>query len=135
MKNEIIIHCGIEGGDWTLLGRRGARGGWRFHVIRDEGTLLDFMSAEDAADFEPRHETDWVVSWEAALALFDEHPWQRFCPVQVHPDFAPQIWAAVQEKFDADEHHRDEWWAVDNLKRWHRLCHGGGRAGAYSDFE
>ena len=125
IKNEIIIDCGVEGGAWTLLRRRGMRGGWRFRVIRDEGTLLDFMNEEDREGFELHHGTAWVIWWEAALALFDEYPWHTFCPVRVHPDFAGRIWATVQERIDAATHHEDDW-ARDNHKRWYRLCHGAG---------
>jgi hypothetical protein len=64
-----------------------------------------------------------VVSWEAALALFDEHPWASlFYPIRVHPDFAERVWAAVQDRCGAGE--QDEW-AGHNLKAWHRVCHGG----------
>jgi hypothetical protein len=50
-----------------------ALGGWRFRASRDEGTLRDFIDEKDWEGFEFHDETDWVVSWEAALALFDEH--------------------------------------------------------------
>jgi hypothetical protein len=125
MKNEIIIDCGVEGSAWTLLGRRGTRGGWRFRVIRNEGTLKDFIDAADWDCFEFHHETAWVVGWESALTLFDEYSWHTFYPVRVHPDFAGRIWAAVRERLDAATHHEDDC-ARDNLKRWYRLCHGVG---------
>jgi hypothetical protein len=79
--------------------------------------------------------SDWVDTWEGGLALLDKYPWYLFVPLRVHPDFASEIWLAVQERFDADEHRRGEWRASDNLKNWHRLCHGGGRVSAYSDWE
>jgi hypothetical protein len=126
MQNEIIIECGVEGGSWTLVGRRGDRGGWRFRTTRNETALLDLMSEEDReeadlAGFEPYGETDWVVSWEAALALFDAQPWASlFCPIRVHPDFAERIWAAVQERCSEQDES-----ARYNFKAWHRVCHGG----------
>lgn len=97
--------------------------------------LYDLLNEEDRVGFEPTHESDWVDSWEAALALFDESPWYLFSvPMRVHPDFAPQIWAAAQERFYADERHKDGERPLRCIKDWHRLCHGGGRASAYSDF-
>lgn len=87
MQDEIIIHCGVEGGDWTLLGRRRRLGGWRFRAVRDEGTLLDLMSEEDRAGFEAYEETVWVLSFEAGLVLFDEHPWPAFYPLGSIPSF------------------------------------------------
>jgi hypothetical protein len=129
MKNEIIIECGVDGGAWVLVGSRGADG-WLFRASRDEGTLLDFMTEDDAADFEPRHETEWVGSWETALALFDKYPWHTFCTVRVHPDFAGEIWAALQDRWDADER-RDEWWMRHTEESWLVLCQGGD----HGDFE
>jgi hypothetical protein len=120
MENEaeIIIECGTEGGSWTLVGSTGANG-WRFRTARNEAALCDLLDEEDREGFEPWEESDWVEGWEAALALYDEYPWASFCPVRVHPDFAGRIWAAVQERCEAD---KDEW-AGHNLKTWHRLCH------------
>jgi hypothetical protein len=102
------------------VGRRGARDGWRFRATRNETALYDLLNEEDREGFELWEESDWVVSWEAALALFDKYPWASFYPLRVHPDFAERIWAAVQERCSG----KDEW-ARDNLKAWHRLCHSG----------
>jgi hypothetical protein len=35
-EEEIIIACGVEGGSWTLVGRRGALGisSTRLHVVQ-----------------------------------------------------------------------------------------------------
>jgi hypothetical protein len=131
-ERELIIECGVDGGVWTLVGTKGPND-WCFRAVRDEGTLFDLMNEEDRADFESYHETEWVSAWEAALALFDKYPWHRFCPVRVHPDFARRIWAAVQHRFDADKRQKDDW-SLRHRDDWHRLCHGGGRASAYSDF-
>ena len=136
MQDETIIYCRVEGGSWTLVGTRGALGGWRFRAIGDEGTFLDFMNE----DFEPLHRSDWVEGWEAALALFDEHPWPVFQPLQIHPDFAGRIWAAVEERLRDRSLFYPEWSmgeasALLHRDDWFRLCHGGGRASAYSEFE
>lgn len=132
-QGEIIIECGVDGGEWTLVGTKDAEG-WRFRATRNETAIYDLMSDEDRLDFEPYAETGWVDSWEAALAIFEEHPWHRFCPVRVHPNFAGEIWLALQDRFDADARHKDAEWPLWHLKDWRRLCHGGGRVSAYSDF-
>jgi hypothetical protein len=90
--------------------------------MRNETVPYDLLNEEDPEGFEPWEESDWVVCWEPALALYDEYPWASFCPVRVHPDFAERVWAAVQDRFGAGE--QDEW-AGHNLKAWHRVCHGG----------
>ena len=127
MENEIILEAGTEGGLLILLGRQGTRGGWRFRTVTDEGTLLDLLNEEDLVDFEPRHETAWIISWEAALTLLDAHPWHLFCPLRVHPDFTERVWTAVQVRFAANERHKDDW-APHNIEHWRRLCNADGPA-------
>jgi hypothetical protein len=118
MPDEVVICCGVDGGSWTLVGRRGASGNWRFRTVKDETNLLD---DEDFADFEPHTETPWVVGWEAALTVFDKYPWASFFyPMRVHPEFAERIWAAVQQRCSE----QDEC-AGHNFEAWHRVCHGG----------
>jgi hypothetical protein len=128
MQDEIIIHCGVEGGDWTLLGRRRRLGGWRFRAVRDEGTLLDLMSEEDRAGFEAYEETVWVLSFEAGLVLFDEHPWPAFYPLRVHPEFRERVWAAVEERLRSVSLFYPQCGmgsAVLHRDYWFRLCHWG----------
>ena len=81
-SDEIILKCGVEGGTLTLVGTREA-GSWRFCVATDEGTLIDFLDEADRVDFQCRHESDWVDSWEAALALMDKYQWHSFYPLRV----------------------------------------------------
>jgi hypothetical protein len=64
MQNEIIIECGTEGGLWTLVGSQGANG-WKFRVIRDEGTLFDFVDEENREGLGSWEESIWVEGWEA----------------------------------------------------------------------
>jgi hypothetical protein len=134
MKNEIIISCGGDGGDWTLVGQQGPNG-WQFRAVRNEAAIYDLMSDEDRVGFESYEKSAWIEGWEAALALYDKYPWATFFyPVTVHPEFAVQIWTAVQDRFARDERRKHTQEAHDNFHRWLRLCHGGGRASAYSDF-
>jgi hypothetical protein len=127
MRNEAetIIECGTEGGSWMLVGSQGTNG-WRFRTTRNEAALYDLLDEADREEadregFEPWEESDWVETWEAALALFDRYPWVSFYPLRVHPDFASQVWATVQDRCGVDQ---DEW-AGRNLKAWHRVCSGG----------
>jgi hypothetical protein len=128
MKNEIIIDCGVEGDSWTLVGAKGPNG-WRFRASRDEGTLLDFMTEADAADFEPRSESEWVGSWEAALILFDRYPWHLYYPVRI-PISQARFGLAAQARFNADKHHKNEMWVYHTFQSWLRLCHRGGPTAA-----
>ncbi len=69
-------------------------------------------------DFQCGHESDWVDSWEAALALLDKYQWATlFMPLSVHPEFTSQVWKAVQERTGTGE---DAW----TLKEWCRVCLG-----------
>jgi hypothetical protein len=58
----------------------------------------------------------------SALKIFDEHPWHRLYPIEVHPDFAQRIWEAVKKRLDQDTlsgHPRPH---ETNMLRWHALC-------------
>jgi hypothetical protein len=129
----VIIEAGFEGGSMAMLGIRTANR-WRFRIVTDEGTMFDLLSDEDRAGTIPsdfRSESDWVNSWEAALALLNERRhWHMMSADQVHPDFRQRIWAAVQDRFDREEARRKN---VDpgyericrhQLDRWRRVCRG-----------
>jgi hypothetical protein len=98
----------------TIEGTRAADG-WRFRAIRNE-YVMDFLRGEDGFEFWSG--SGWVELWERALALFDKYPWHRLSPLQVHPDFRRQIWAAVEERYRTDKRS-----GPDRLDRWCRLCH------------
>jgi hypothetical protein len=129
----VIIEAGFEGGSLTMLGIRTAKR-WRFRIVTDEGTLISLLSEEGAAGLEPRHESDWVDSWEAALALLNERRhWHMMSADHVHPDFRQRIWAAVQDRFNREAARGKN--VVDpdpgyericrhQLDRWRRLCGG-----------
>jgi hypothetical protein len=117
---EVILDIGAEGGALTIEGSRTANG-WRFRAIRNEYALFDLLNEEDREGLEFWHQSDWVQSFEAALALLDQYPWHKLDPRQVHPDFKARIWAAVQERYRTDGRS-----GPDRLDRWHRLCRGEG---------
>jgi hypothetical protein len=127
----VIIEAGFEGGSLTMLGVRTANR-WRFRIVTDEGTLISLLSEEDAAGLEPRYESDWVDSWEVALALLNERRhWHMMSAGQVHPDFRQRVWAAVQDRFDREAARRKivdpgyERICRHQLDRWRRVCRGG----------
>ena len=114
---EIVLAVGGEGGSLTIVAVRGADG-WHFRFVRDKSTLRTLLNAEDRGVLEFWCQSDWVQSFESALALLDQYPWHKLYPLQVHPDFKRQTWAAIQKQFDEDERgdpHR-------NLERWSELC-------------
>jgi hypothetical protein len=108
---------------------------------RHEPNRVDPWELEPGSSSAPRSESDWIDSWEAALALFDKYPWHTFCPVRVHPGFKRSIWAARQKRIRRDKrdkflwrllhpkrwylfhpNHRDD--ADWNRERWRELCEG-----------
>jgi hypothetical protein len=117
-EGEVILSIGAEGGALTIVGMRAADG-WRFLLVRDETTLRALLSKEDRVGLEFWRQSDWVESLEGALALLDQYPWHRLRPLQVHPDFRRQVWAAVEERFRTDK--RGE--GFGSPDRWRRLCH------------
>lgn len=129
----VIIEAGFEGGSLTMLGIRNANR-WRFRIVTDEGTMFDLLSDEDRVGTSPsdfRRKSDWVGSWDAALALLNERRhWHMMSADQVHPDFRQRIWAAVQDRFDREAARRKnvdpgyERICRQQLDRWRRVCRG-----------
>jgi hypothetical protein len=99
---EIILKLGAEGGEIILAGMKGVNG-WRFREIADESTMYGLLSEDDRpAEFRREewvHESDWGDSWQDVLG----RQWHRFVPLQVHPEFRDEIWAAVQQRIPPDD--------------------------------
>jgi hypothetical protein len=125
---EIILKIGFEGGSHTILGIKAADG-WRFRLVRDETTFRDLLQAEYTQGLELWHQSDWVNSFDTALALLDPNPWHMLCPLEVHSDFRDQVWATVEERRrnEPDDWWRDlhlnDWWRDLYLNDWRQLCH------------
>ena len=120
-NNELILEAGVEGGSLQLFGTRTAHG-WLFRRITDEGTLHSLLAEEDRVGLESRQESDWVNSWEAALALLDEYLWHEFHPIVIHPDFRQLVWSAVLNRFERRPSEDDDYHRRYILRRWLELC-------------
>src|SRR6266581_3169696 len=73
---EVILQLGAEGGSVTLYGMETERG-WLFYPV--------------------------VNSWEAAVALLDRYPWQRLCPLMIHPEFSERVRSAARDRLQRDQ--------------------------------
>ena len=98
-KEEVILQAGGVGITATLLGVRLEDGKWKFSLDKDEGTMADFLLEEDA-DILPmlRTESEYVDTWDKALALIDRYPWTSSVPKEVHPEFTDLVLSAVQSR-------------------------------------
>ena len=98
-EREIILEVIGPGIMITLYGVRVEGDKWRFLLDKDEGTMADFLLEEDA-DLLPklRTKSEYVDTWDKALALLDRYPWTWFVPKEVHPEFRDLIWSAVQAR-------------------------------------
>ena len=112
---EIIIKMAGAGIMVILYGVRVEGDRWKFLLDKDEGTMADFLSEEDA-DLLPklRTKSEYVDSWDKALALLNRYPWTWFVPKEVHPEFRDLVWSAVQarepKETDGMKHHLYEGW-------------------------
>lgn len=108
--NEIVLEVGAEGGSVTLFGVR-TENGWLFsRELIDQTTLM-------LDEPEIQHTSQFVDSWDAALALMDKYPWHKLFPVRVHTEFKTAILDAVLARFSSKnyvDHHR--------LRRWQEIC-------------
>ena len=98
-EREIILQIAGAGIMITLFGVRVQGDKWKFLLDKDEGTMADFLLEEDA-DLLPKLHTksEYVDTWEKALALLDRYPWTWFVPKKVHPEFRDLVWSALQSR-------------------------------------
>jgi hypothetical protein len=103
-EREIILEATGAGIKVTLYGVRVKGGKWRFLLDNDEGTMADFLDEEDA-DVLPklRTKSEFVDTWDKALALLNRYPWRWFVPKEVHPEFRDLVWSAVQAREPKEE--------------------------------
>ena len=86
-----LLKVGSEGGCIELLGVE-TDGAWRFRLATNEAALIELLDEEEIC---LATERPWVTTWEAALTLLDEYPWQHLYPLDVHPEFHKQIYSAL----------------------------------------
>jgi hypothetical protein len=129
-EGEIIIKCGVDGGSWTLVGRRGPRGGWRFRASRDEGTLRDFIDDKDWESFEFHMRRIGLSLGRLHWRFSTSTRGLRFC----HWPFTPISRGGFgrQWKIAAAVNRTN---GRGTVSRTGVGCAGGGTVSAYSDFE
>jgi hypothetical protein len=127
--HTVILEALFEGGSLTLLGIH-TDNGWRFRLVSYESTFFDLLSEEDREGMEFASKSDWVDSWEVALALLNERWWHMTSPHEVHPDFRQHIWKAAQDRFCRDAVRRKnvepgyERMCRHHFDQWERVCRG-----------
>jgi len=104
-----ILRIGAEGGGATIEGIC-LSGVWRFRMRKSDWTPA--LEDEEAINVEG----EWVSSLSEALALL-RWPWHCLYPLEVHPQFAAQIWRLKQAK-DAAEG------VAYRVDTWKRVCFG-----------
>ena len=109
---EVILQLGAEGGSVTLYGMQTERG-WLFS--RNVSDWTPELIGEERI----QHKSPVVDSWEAAVALLGQYPWQRLSPLMVHPEFSERIWSAVRDRLERDQA------SGRYLDSWRNKCKGG----------
>jgi hypothetical protein len=111
---QVILELGAEGGSITLCGME-TEGGWFFS--RNVSDWSPELIGEESIQYKSRV----VDSWEAAVALLDQYPWQRLFPLMVHPKFSERIWLAVRDRLEKDQA------SGRYLDSWRNMCQVGDR--------
>ena len=112
----MILQVGAEGGDLTLLGRRGSDGVWEFtRATVDQSEQLFGESGSELAPGPVRDGRGWTPDWEAALAMLDRYRWATLHPIEVHPEFRDRVRMAVEARLTKEapgpwiEQAREKW--------------------------
>lgn len=105
-----ILLVGAAGGSITLFGFQ-TQGHWHFtrKVIDQTPDLIanDWIA----------HSTDAVNTFDEALELINEYPWQKLCPLEVHSEFRARVYKEVLTRYavEGDKFRR-------RLPEWQRVC-------------
>jgi hypothetical protein len=92
----IVLQLGAEGGSMTLYGMETERG-WLFS--RNVSDWTPELVGEERV----QHKSPVVDSWDAAVALLDQYPWQRLSPLMVHPEFSERIRSAARDRLQRNQ--------------------------------
>lgn len=99
-----VLLIATEGGGLDFYGRQ-VDGKWSFKMTMDDCSPL-------LIDEEPIHfESQWFGSLSKCLAAC-KYEWNMFVPIEVHPDFAQEIYKlklAKDKKNGGNERYADRW--------------------------
>jgi hypothetical protein len=94
-KQELILKVGAAGGSislWSVGAKDGTRS---FLVEKDESTLKDLMTAEDAEGIAFKSKTGPLHSFADAMIALGPYRWHLLYPMFVHQDFREPVLTAV----------------------------------------
>lgn len=113
---QVILEVGAEGGSITLWGREASTGRWLFAVGTNESAAMELLDDEDAVTFETP-DLRWTDNWQEAVKCLDAYPWQRLCPLVVHPEFRDRIRNVLQGKH-LEGPYAERWEAMCGSPTW-----------------
>lgn len=119
---DVVVQVGAEGGALTLYRRASPAGGEEFFTELNQVALYEMMEDDgDPMPGEPVARGRGVATLEEGLALLDGSPeWVLLYPVEVDPELAPRVLAAVEarlERLGLDEEQKRR-----KLDQWRHLC-------------
>ena len=94
-RRKLVFKIGAAGGSlsvWTVNAEDGTRS---FLVKRNESTLKEFMTKEDADGVSFKSKIVPLLTFDDALAVLGKYPWHRLTPMLVHKDFREPVLTAV----------------------------------------
>jgi hypothetical protein len=96
---EIILKVGGDEISLTLYGVRLGNDKWKFLLEKDEGTMADFLPEQDAGQLPVLHtRSEYVDTWDKALALLDRYLWAWLPIQQVHFEFTDLVFSAFKSR-------------------------------------
>jgi hypothetical protein len=112
----VVVEIGAEGGSIKFLARSDDDGRLEYSVTMRDQTLT--IIDEDERGNVIRRSTDWMGSWNDAVAVLDRWPWPMLHPLRIHPEFRYRVLVAV-------EGYRDRCGRAATataLSRWRKAC-------------
>lgn len=94
-RRKLVFKIGAAGGSlsvWTVNAEDGTRS---FLVKRNESTLKELMTKEDADGVSFKSKIGPLLTFDDALAVLGRYRWHRLYPMFVHQDFREAVLTAV----------------------------------------
>lgn len=112
----VVVEIGAEGGSIKVLARSDDDGRLEYSVTMRDQTLT-FLDEDEGGNV-IRRSTDWMGSWNDAVAALGHWPWPMLHPLRVAPDFRERVLVAVEGYRDRSGRAAP----VSAVSRWIQAC-------------
>ena len=101
--SEILLKATAQGFSVAIHGQKEEDGSWKCSLERNEITLTDLPTHEEAVDLgelRDYEKTEFELSFDEAFRKFDQSEWFLCHPGHIHADFAEFVMQKLDQKME-----------------------------------